>query len=64
MENVGKVTGEGKFPCAVCRKCVPVNSILCQFCRCWVHNKCYAISVKIKEDRKFKCQTCTNSKHT
>ena len=32
-ENVGKVTREGKFPSAVCRKGVGSNSILCQFCK-------------------------------
>ena len=31
-ENAGKVT-EGKFPCAVSRKCVNSNSTLYQFCK-------------------------------
>ena len=34
-ENAGKVAMEGKFPCAVCKKCVGINSNLCQFCKCW-----------------------------
>lgn len=36
-ENSVKDTVEGKFPCAVCRKGVHSNSILCQFCGCWVN---------------------------
>ena len=38
-ENGGKITVEGKFPGVVCRKGVGSNSILCQFCRCWVHKR-------------------------
>ena len=30
-ENAGKVTIEGKFPCAIYRKGVVINSILCHF---------------------------------
>ena len=33
-ENAEKVTEEGKFPCAACKKGVGCNSILCRFCRC------------------------------
>ena len=39
FENVGKITEKGKFPCAVCRKGVGSNSILCQSSGCWLHNK-------------------------
>ena len=38
-ENGGKVTIEGKFLCAVYKKGVGINSILCQFCRCWAYKK-------------------------
>ena len=31
-ENAEKVTIEGKIPCAVCKKGVGSNFILCQFC--------------------------------
>ena len=51
---------EGKFPCATCRKRVGINSVLCQFSRCWVHERCSGIRGKLKEDGKFKCQTCAN----
>ena len=43
-ENAGNATIAGKFPCAVCRKGVGINSILCQFCRHWVHERCSGIS--------------------
>ena len=33
-ENAAKLTGEGKFPCAICNNSVVSNFILCQFCRC------------------------------
>ena len=48
-ENAGKVTVEGKFPCAVCRKGVGSNSSLCQFCRCWVHKGCGVIRAKLNK---------------
>ena len=59
-ENAGKNTVESKFPCAVCAKGVGTNSFPCQFCKCPVHKKCSSIRDKLKEDRKFKCQTCAN----
>ena len=62
FENAGKVTMEGKFPCVVCRKVVGINSILCQFCKCWVHTRCSGIRGNPKEDIKFKSRTCTNQK--
>ena len=55
-ENAAKVTGEGKFPCAVCKNRVGSNSILCQFCRCWVHKRCRDIRGKLKENDTFTCQ--------
>ena len=51
---------EGKFLCAACRKDVGINFDLCQFSRCWVHERCSGIRDKLKEDGKFKCQTCAN----
>ena len=59
-ENAGKVTTEGKFPCAFCRKRVGSNSILCQFCSCLLHKRFSGIRGKLKEDSKLKCQTCAN----
>ena len=43
-----KVTEEGKFPGAVCRKSIDINSILCKFYRCWVHKRC-GVRGKLKE---------------
>ena len=40
-ENTGKFTKECEFPCAVCRWSVHSNSVICQFCRCWVHKTWY-----------------------
>ena len=58
--KIWKVTLEGKFPCAVFRKVLGSNSILCQFCRCWVHKRCSFIKAKQNDNSKFKYQTCTN----
>ena len=55
-ENAGKATTEGKFPCAVCRKVLGKNFILCQVFRCWVDKRFSGIRVKLKEDSKIKCQ--------
>ena len=59
-ENAGKVTTEGKFPCAFCREGVYITSMLCQFYRCQVHKRFSGIRGKLKKDSKFKCQTCAN----
>ena len=59
-ENAGKVTTQGKFPCAVCRKGLGSNSILSTFCRCWLHKRCSGIRDKLKEDSKYKCQAYAN----
>ena len=42
-ENAGTVTIEGKFLCAVCRKGVGSNSMLCLFCRYWMYERCSGI---------------------
>lgn len=59
-ENAGKVTGEAKLPCDVCRKCIGSTSILYNCCRCWLHKKCNGLIGKLKKDSKFKCQTYKN----
>ena len=55
-ENAGKVIIESKFPRAVCRKSVGIYPIQWHFCRYLVHERCN----DIKEESKFKCQTCRN----
>ena len=59
-EDAGKATEVDMFPCAVWRKDVRSNFILCQFCRCWVHNRLSSFRGKLKKDGNFKFQTCAN----
>ena len=59
-KNAVKVTIDGKFPCAVCRKGVGSNFILCQFCRCWLHKRCSGFKGKLKDDSKFEYQVSAN----
>ena len=47
-ENAGKVTEEGNFPCAVCRKVVGNTYIVCQFCRCLLHEGYSGVRGKLK----------------
>ena len=49
-ENSVNDTVELEFPCAVCRKGVHSNSILCKFCGCWVNKKWSGIRGKLKYD--------------
>ena len=56
-ENVGKVSVETKFPCAVWRKGGDIDSILYQLCWCWVHKRYSDIRGKGKENSKFISQT-------
>ena len=44
----------GKYPCAVCRKDVGKNSILCSGCSCWVHKKCSDIPGGLAKDPDFR----------
>ena len=61
-ENAGKVTKEGKFPCAVCRKGTDITSINASFTDLsrYVHKRYSGIRGKLKDDSKFKCQACEN----
>lgn len=54
--NAGKIIEEGKFSYAFCGS----NSILSQFCSCWVHKRRSSIGGKVKEDITSECQTCVN----
>ena len=56
-ENDGMVKTEDKFSCAVYRKGVGSNSILCQFCRWWVYKRCSGIRDKLKR------MVCLNVTH-
>ena len=54
------LTEEGKFPRAVFRKDLGINSVLCQVCKCWVHSSDRGVRVKLKHYSKFKCQSRAN----
>ena len=48
----------GTYPCAVCRKGVGCNSILCSQCLFWVHKKCCQIPGRLKPDPDYVCPRC------
>ena len=48
----------GRFPCAVCRKGVGANSIVCSSCKHWVHKRCSGIRGKLSEDPEYVCPRC------
>ena len=47
-EYAGLVTVVGKGLCALYRKSVCSNSILREFCRCWMHTSCSGIRGQLK----------------
>ncbi len=56
----GEVERTGKWPCAVCRKGVGVNSIQCTMCAEWVHQKCSGLRGTLTSvAATFKCKVCT-----
>ena len=50
---------KSKWPCAVCRKGVGSNSILCRTCNHWVHKRCSGVRGRLVDDPTFKCKVCT-----
>ena len=44
----GTAVVEGEWPCAVCRKGVGSNSILCGVCNKWVHKRCSGIRGRLQ----------------
>ena len=48
----------GKYPCAVCRKNVGPNVIICSICKLWVHKRCSDIETALKEDPDYVCPRC------
>jgi len=55
----GEVERTGKWPCAVCRKGVGVNSIQCTMCAEWVHRKCSGVRGSLTSvAATFKCKVC------
>ena len=54
---------EGEYPCAVCRKGVGCNAIMCGECESWVHKKCSGIKGKLPKVAKgFRCRRCREGK--
>ena len=47
-----------RFPCAICRSGVGVNSIECSQCKLWVHKKCSGLTGRLVADPEFVCQRC------
>ena len=58
--NLGVLHDSGKHPCAVCRKGVRENSILCTKCDLWVHGKCDGL-VRVKPIPNYTCPRCRNA---
>ena len=58
--NLGVLHDSGKHPCAVCRKGVRENSILCTKCDLWVHGKCDGL-VRVKPILNYTCPRCRNA---
>merc|ERR1712121_463041 len=58
--NLGVLHDSGKHPCAVCRKGVRENSILCTKCDLWVHAKCPGL-VRVKLIPDYTCPRCRNA---
>lgn len=40
------------------RKSENKESIMCQFCKCWVNKRCSSIRGRVKQDVEFKCWIC------
>uniref|UniRef100_UPI00358E6FB1 uncharacterized protein isoform X1 n=1 Tax=Myxine glutinosa TaxID=7769 RepID=UPI00358E6FB1 len=56
----GEVERTGKWPCAVCRNGVGVNSFQCTMCAEWVHQKCSGLRGSLTSvAATFKCKVCT-----
>jgi len=64
MESARGLSGEsmrGRWPCAVCRTGVGVNSVLCSSCGKWVHAKCSGMGRRVKRQADFVCRVCAGN---
>ena len=57
-EGTNTLKDSGKYPCAVCQKCVGSNSIQCSQCSFWVHKNCSGVKGRLKPDPNFVCARC------
>jgi len=48
----------GEWPCAVCKKGVGRNSIMCCICDGWVHKRCSGMYGRLQDVIHFKYATC------
>lgn len=53
--NLSVIKKSGKHPCAICLTGTGSNSIFCDGCSLWVHNKCSGISGTLQENLDFCC---------
>ena len=58
--NLDVLHDSGKHPCAVCRKGVRENSILCTKCNFWVHGNCSGLG-RIKPIPRYACPRCSSA---
>ena len=48
----------GRYPCGVCGKGVGANSIWCQCCERWCHQRCSELRNLRRAGDNFRCFTC------
>ena len=56
--NEGPVFASGKHLCGVCKKGVGRNSVYCNFCKHWVHERCNGFKGRLINTPDFKCHSC------
>lgn len=57
-EGGGTAVVEGEWPCAVCRKGVGNNSVMCTRCVQWVHHRCSGVRGRLRDDGNYVCVVC------
>ena len=55
------VTGRAKFKWRVCNRGVGANSIMCNGCGYWIHQRCLDTKGALKQDINFKCRKCLSA---
>jgi len=54
----GSTKNSGKWPCGVCTKGVGSNSIKCNKCSRWIHERCSGVPDKLQIVTDFQCKRC------
>ena len=55
------IVNSGKWPCGVCGKGVPANSVQCTVCKKWIHKRCSGVRGNWSWSRVadgFRCRRC------